>query len=272
MLVLLLIGCDNEDALGDARARAADFLDENPVGTAIVQAPLASQGVEAVIGTRWHGADLAEWLAPCDLDAAAGFDATLRLEPGHFPWELLDDEDLPPCAAERLATFPFDEPSHRAEVDVVVVRWRPAERATRLAARESQDVAGIPAGLRALAPPYFRRSATGDALVPGEDLLLDHDRVRLRPSHAEVVAGPLEEPEVWARTLSCSADELELVRTVLVFWDGRLEEVRTSPENECVEDEVRDARKWMREQWVGGVRLADAGRVLVVLDVPVGAW
>lgn len=277
MLVLLLAACDGGDVTDGARARSQAWLDAHPVGTAVVRARLGEEGVEAVVGTRWHGADLAEWLAPCALGDGT-FDAVLRLEPGRYPWELLDDEGVPACAAERLSRFPFEEPSRRAEVDLVMVRWRAAETAP--AASEtppSETRSGVPAGLLALAPPYYRRSPSGDALAP-DSVHFDDGRVRIRATDADdVVAGALESPDAWARQLTCTDDEddgLGLVRLVILFDDGYVEEIHTEPHSDCMEERVRDRDRatWLQAQTVGGTPIRDAGRVLAVLDVPVGPW
>lgn len=269
MLVLLLIACD-DDSTGAALGRADAFLEENPRGTAIVQVPVGREGIEAVVGTTWHGHDLAAWLAPCG-DVAA-FDAVLQLEAGTFPAERYRPDELPRCVDERLRAFPFDGPSRRGDTDVVSVRWRPGEEGPEVTVR-SAGGGGLPAGVVELAPPYYRRAPDGDALETGRDLRFAEGRVRIRPdADAPLEAGALASPEAWARQLACPADTLDLVRVTLAFEGGSLEESEVWPENDCVAEKIDEARAWMRERPIGGTTLARAGNVLVVLDVPVGAW
>lgn len=265
MLVLLLTACGDVD---DAEARAEAFLDAHPRGTAIVHAPVGGEGVEAVVGATGDAAELAARLAPCG--EVPAFDATLLLRPGTFPWEVRDAGEAGACVRDRLAGFPFDGPSRRGDAVLVRVRWRPGEEAEALAVDVSEG--GLDAGLLERAPPYWRRAPRGDALVEGEDLLVEDGRVRLRPTGRLVTAGALEDADAWARQLTCPADTLDLVRVTLVFEEGHLETVETAPRNGCVEDRAREGDAWLRARTVDGTTLARAGNVLVVLDVPVGAW
>jgi hypothetical protein len=156
------------------------------------------------------------------------------------------------CVADRLATFPFDGPTRRGDLDVVRVRWRPGEPVERLEELHEREN-----GLRALAPPYYRWSRSGDALVLDEDLQLEGGRIRIRPlPESDVVAGTLDAAEAWARKLSCPADSLELVRTILVFADGELEVRRTIPDTPCVEDRAVEAAGWMAAQRLRATRIA----------------
>lgn len=271
MLVLLLTACDDGSA-DVALARADAFLAEHPRGTAIVQVPVGDDeaAVEAVVGTTWHGEDLAARLATCG--AVPAFDASILVEAGVYPAKPFHTDDLAPCVKERLLAFPFEGPTRIGEQALVRVQWRPDETAPALALAGTAEGC-VPNGLLELAPPYFRRAPDSDALVLGRDLRVEDSVVRVRPSEDDaIVAGPLPGAEAWARQLTCPAAALGLVRVVLAFEDGALTEITTTPEDECVDDRARDARAWFRQQTIDGVLLGDAGNVLVVLDVPVGSW
>ena len=54
--------------------------------------------------------------------------------------------------------------------------------------------------------------------------------------------------------------------------DGTLKKSETSPESDCVSERADAAEDWFSAQSVGDARLVAAGRVLVVLDVPMGPW
>ncbi|MFZ5481092.1 MAG: hypothetical protein ACOZNI_30300 [Myxococcota bacterium] len=223
-MLALLIGCD------EPGPDAADaFFDEHPRGTAIAQ--YGDVRWEGAVGARWHGVDLAGWLAPCG--PVGDFDTSFSVAPGEFPWEV-DDDDLPACVAERLATFPFDAPSARGEREIVRIRWRPDE-----------PVPASSTSPRGAVPPF--------AVVNARHWTEDDGFVRWKGG--EVL--PLHDAEGWARELTCPADTLDLVRVAIAFDDGEFEWVHTVPENDCVEEKARQT---------------EGGPSLVVLDVPVGPW
>ncbi|MES2641282.1 MAG: hypothetical protein V4850_17460 [Myxococcota bacterium] len=278
MFLLNLIACDGDGDVKAAHARAEAFLNANPRGTAIVQVGVGGDTLTGVVGTRWNGEDLAAWLASCGAAVEGAADAELVLEPGAWPWDV-DGEGLNPCLRERLGTFPFEEPSRRSERAVVRVRWRPAEVAEPT---ELAEGSGGP-DVITLAPPYWRVSlgeeepwGAGPAGLPS--------RLIIRPACTrDFVEGALEEAETWARQLTCTpgnttpgdatpSGELHLVRTLLMFPDGRLDEVVTVPETPCIEARAWENQKWMSLQHVGGLALRDTRATMIVLDVPVGTW
>lgn len=269
MLVQLLTACGDPDGLELAQAAIDDALEARPVGTAIVMAATTGD-VEGTLGGAWRGQDLGEWLAICG-PQEADWDVTLRLEPGSWPHTLEDTEGAPSCVTQRLSTFPFEEPSRRGEAARVSVRWRPRDTVTPTAwATGHGETSGA---LLAQSPPYHRRSPSGRYLK--SDLVLSSPE-RLRPDpESDVVAGDLPDADAWARELTCAKkadDSLRLVRTSLLFDDGELVEVETSPETDCVAERAEERQDWLRSREVGDTPLPSAGRVLVVLDVPVGPW
>ncbi|MDP2311481.1 MAG: hypothetical protein Q8P41_01135 [Pseudomonadota bacterium] len=278
MFLVLLMACDSDDAVGVARKRARAFLDDHPRGTAIVQVGVGAgasgepPALVGQVGARWSDTDLEAWLAPCGQAAELRLDAELVVEPGASPWEV-DGEGLHPCLAERLAAFPFEEPSQRGARDLVRVRWRPGEITEPVALVEGpgEDDEAPPHGLWSEAPPYWRVATAG---APHWERLLHREgRLLLRPTHdTHVVEGPLEDADAWARQLTCPAETLGLVRVVLAFTDGALDARKTVPESECVEERIAESKRWMRDRPLGATVLRDARHALVVLDVPVGAW
>ena len=274
MYLVLLIGCDDTDAFGEARARAEDFLDAHPRGTAIVQASVDTPTVIGVVGTRWQGADLAAWLAPCGQPAELAADAEIALEPGKSPWEVRG-ESLPTCVSERLAAFPFEEPSRRGERDLVLVRWRPDEvtEPVAFAAVAGEGAEAHPHGLWSQAPPYWRVSLDGEPLYNRSFERTDGGGLLLSPTRAtRFVEGPLDDAETWARQLTCPAEALGLVRVALEFTGGDLYLPSAIPPNECVEERARENARWMRDRTLGTTVLRDAAHAMVVIDVPVGPW
>ncbi len=274
MYLVLLIGCDDTDAFGEARARAEDFLDAHPRGTAIVQASVDTPTVIGVVGTRWQGADLAAWLAPCGQPAELAADAEIALEPGKSPWEVRGDA-LPTCVSERLAAFPFEEPSRRGERDLVLVRWRPDEVTEPVAWSRGADggAEAHPRGLWSQAPPYWRVSLDGEPLWNRDFEIASGGGLLLPPPRAtRFDEGPLDDAETWARQFTCPAAALGLVRVALGFSDGGLKMQVIVPPNECVSEKVRENRRWMRDRSLGTTVLRDAAHAMVVIDVPVGPW
>lgn len=273
MFLVILIGCGGDGDVKVAHGRAEAFLDANPRGTAIVQVGVGGDALTGVVGTRWNGEDLADWLAPCGASVEGAADAEMVLEPGVSPWDV-DGEGLDPCLRERLGSFPFEEPSRRAERALVRVRWRPNEVAAPVELAEGSDGPDV----ITLAPPYWRVSL-GDEKPWGGGPRGLPSRMILRPScTGEFVEGALEDAESWARQLSCTqGDEaasggLGLVRTMLMFPGGRLDEVVTLPDTPCVVSRAWENTKWMSLQSVGGHALRDARATMIVLDVPVGTW
>lgn len=271
MFLVFLIGCDDEDAFGEARARAEAFLEAHPRGTAIVQASVETSDVTGIVGTGWQGADLAAWLAPCGQPAELDADAEIALEPGRSPWKVRGDA-LPACVEERLAAFPFEEPSRRARRDLVLVRWRPNEVAEPVTYATGEAEAH-PRGLWSQAPPYWRVSLDGEPLFNRGFELTNGGGLLLWPTRAtRFVEGPMEDAELWARQLTCPAEALGLVRVALEFYGGTQQIPSVIPPNECVSERARESKRWMRDRTLGTTVLRDAPHAMVVIDVPVGTW
>jgi len=291
VFLVLVMGCDDSGTVEAARARAATFLTAHPQGTAIVQVRVGGAPMSAVVGSRWHGADLAEWLAPCGLEADAEADAELILEPGEAPEQLpgrasaastpsvpeFEDGEAPTtaggCVGARLATFPFEEPSVRGQRDLVVVRWRPSQVPEPLAQDSGLNGAGAaPRGLWSQAPPYWRVSLEGAPLW-GRGFDVEDGRLLLPPQPgARLLEGTLEDADQWARHLTCPADTLSLVRVAIGLIDGDVDTIETVPHDACVKDRVASERAWIRGRPLGSISLREAGTALVVIDVPVGTW
>jgi hypothetical protein len=261
------MACADDDGMAEAEERIDTALHAHPVGTAVVMAEVGGDGVEGALGGAWHGQDLADWLAVCGTNEAT-WDVQLVLRAGSWPHTLDDAGEAPSCITQRLTTFPFEEPSRRGEEALLRVRWRPAEPTGELAWAHGHGE--VPSALLAQSPPYYRRSPSGHFLK--SDLVLSSpERLRVDPE-SDVITGPLADAETWARQLTCPGETLTLVRTSLLFVDGTLKKSETSPESDCVSERADAAEDWFSAQSVGDARLVAAGRVLVVLDVPMGPW
>lgn len=262
MLTLLLIACGPDQGSISAAVSATEPWFEAP-GNVIVQVSVedpTQYRVQTGSGP-WEGHDLHDALARC---APETVEAVLVLTPGGWPWDLVEaPEDL--CAAEVLSRFPFVEPRVEGARDVVRLRLT-AERdsvpaQTWSSGRFSREPALI-------VPPSFVVSEDADAI--------DLDSLRVVSGHPRwrrtgtVVQGRLEGAERLARSLSCPDEAAALVRVVLGFTDGDLEEIRVTPESDCVEEKAREEEFEM--VMLNGQALRTWPVALVTLDVPVGPW
>lgn len=278
MVLLLIAACDEDGGSDAARARAREFLRNHPEGTAMVSVNTRGAGLDAVVGSHWEGTDLREWLAICGIPAA-DFEAELEVGPGNFPWPLTPtdpDNRVSTCVWDRLARFPFDGPSRRGDENLVLVRWRPTEAGDG-SERHEDSSEGLPRGALAQVPPYYR---FGEG-VQWSGLQVDGGDVRFKVEEGPIEAGPLPDPAAWAEHLRCEAEDRDLVRTALVFEHGEVTEVGTTPETSCVADAARAAEEWARTQVIRRPEDGDPdapttvggfNHLLVVIDVPVGAW
>lgn len=270
VLLLILLGCDEASGVAGARARARDFLDEHPGGTAMVRVGVDAPDFDAVVGTDWESTDLAEFFRICGGAPATDFDAELTVGPGTFPHPYVSqvaEGEVSDCVWERLASFPVDGPTGRDEQVLFVVRWRPEEAGEPTVVHQ-QAGSALPRGALAQAPPYYRHGRGvnwhATSLVDGA--------LRFRFDEGAVVAGPLPDAEAWARHLTCAVPDRDLVRVSLVFDNGDLDEVGTVPPTSCVEERARAEGAWMSDQLLGVERVDDLSHAAVVLDVPVRPW